>query len=242
MQQGVVNEIATLAREGQKIDGLFGRVGEHILTSKLLHHLPLKEEAEPKPLAVSTLAALAEYVRANRDKLETGELVLHVASPTEVRLLGPLTGERRQRFAYVAATCVDLGRGFLGGYHEHEGFVVGLQARFVDAGDRASVLAFTRSIKSEVTDETEDDGITQRVTVKRGNHLGATAPVPNPVTLAPYRTFREVAQPESAFVLRVIDGPKVGLHEADGGAWALRAVERVAEWLRGQDLGLPILS
>jgi len=52
----------------------------------------------------------------------------------------------------------------------------------------------------------------------------------------PFRTFREVLQPASPFVLRVQAGaqgglPTVGLFEADGGAWRLSAVEGIRGWL-----------
>lgn len=55
--------------------------------------------------------------------------------------------------------------------------------------------------------------------------------------LRPYRTFREVEQPASRFVLRLQSGqgdgmPKAALFEADGGAWRLTAIEAIARWLR----------
>lgn len=60
---------------------------------------------------------------------------------------------------------------------------------------------------------------------------------PNPVTLAPYRTFREIAQPESQFVFRLRGGvegalPHAALFEADGAEWKLAAVGRIASFLR----------
>ena len=64
--------------------------------------------------------------------------------------------------------------------------------------------------------------------------MSAEAAVPNPVTLAPFRTFRDVAQPASLFVLRVQGGgetPNVALFEADGGAWRLAAIENIKKWL-----------
>jgi len=62
--------------------------------------------------------------------------------------------------------------------------------------------------------------------------------VPNPVTLLPYRTFNEIAQPPGRFVLRMKSGvasgqrPAVALFEADGGAWQLEAIRRIRDWLR----------
>ena len=52
------------------------------------------------------------------------------------------------------------------------------------------------------------------------------------VKLKPYRTFSEVDQPESEFLLRLSEGARVALYEADGGAWTLQARRNVADYLR----------
>ncbi|MNW60692.1 hypothetical protein D3C74_386970 [compost metagenome] len=62
-------------------------------------------------------------------------------------------------------------------------------------------------------------GMTQSVVAKTGVATVEDVKVPNPVLLAPYRTFVEVEQPESSFVFRMKDGPSAALFEADGGAW-----------------------
>ena len=54
-------------------------------------------------------------------------------------------------------------------------------------------------------------------------------------TLLPYRTFREVDQPASLFLLRLSksggDKPRFALYEADGGSWQIEAVERIKSYL-----------
>lgn len=52
------------------------------------------------------------------------------------------------------------------------------------------------------------------------------------VKLKPYRTFSEVEQPESEFLVRLSDGGRVALYEADGGAWKLQARRNVADYLK----------
>jgi hypothetical protein len=54
--------------------------------------------------------------------------------------------------------------------------------------------------------------------------------------LSPYRTFRELNQPESAFIFRMRGGgegkaPQCALFEADGGKWKLDAVQAIKLWL-----------
>jgi hypothetical protein len=242
LEEGAVTRIAELAREGQLIGNLFTKVGEHTLSTVQLHHMPVKEDPVPAQLTFGSLQALADYVRENRDGLALETCVLHVAHATAVRLLGPLTGEKRQRFTYAEARSGNLIQQWLGAYHAQDDFVVALQSRFTPEMDRAAVLGVVSKLKEEQSLETEDDGVTQRATARAGVHLAQQVAVPNPVRLAPFRTFREIDQPASSFVLRVQKGPRCALFEADGGAWELEAIARTAEWLRARVEGIPVLA
>ena len=59
--------------------------------------------------------------------------------------------------------------------------------------------------------------------------------VPSPVILEPYRTFREIAQPESPYIVRVKSNegkpPSVALFECEGEQWRLRAVDAIKSYL-----------
>jgi len=198
-----------------------------------LAELPLPENLPPT-LKLGTLAGFAAYVRDNHDGLGLDQLLAHVVGPTRVELLGPLCGAFRQRATLATA---DLGLfgaaafGF-GQWHDMETFIIGLQAAFVHTTVLTDVLKLIGNVKDEAVRQTTDDGVTQSVVAKQGAVLVAEVPVPNPVTLAPYRTFREVAQPESRFILRLRSGgPTCALFEADGGAWKLEAVALVKTWL-----------
>ena len=50
------------------------------------------------------------------------------------------------------------------------------------------------------------------------------------VALRPYRTFLEVEQPESEFLLRLDGEGNVGLFEADGGMWRMDAKKSICEY------------
>jgi hypothetical protein len=51
----------------------------------------------------------------------------------------------------------------------------------------------------------------------------------------PFRTFRELDQPEGEFLLRLRSGagdlPMVALYQAEGIAWELTAIESIHSWL-----------
>ena len=73
--------------------------------------------------------------------------------------------------------------------------------------------------------------MTQTVQVKKGIALAAREQVRPIVNLRPYRTFLEVEQPESAFLIRVREGMQVGIIEADGGMWKIEARRNIAAYL-----------
>jgi hypothetical protein len=188
------------------------------------------------PLGVATLGAVRDYLAANKDALDLSRLVVHVLSPTQVTVLGPLDGRARSREAYVTAKSADLTENWLGRFWTLEEFLIGLQVRFVPADDRTRVLTVMSNVKHESVKTALDDGVTQIVQARAGVALVSDVVVPNPVVLCAYRTFRDVVQPSSLFVLRVKSGhagelPEAGLFEADGGAWRLTAIEQIRVWL-----------
>jgi hypothetical protein len=195
---------------------------------------PLHPVLDPTPdtLELSTIASLVDYA-----KMESPiDPIVHIASPTEVRLISSLHGDFFQRSIFAKAVCrppqFDFGR-----FTDHEEFMISLQALFEETPDRETVMSVIGNIADEGVATYEDDGISQKVTVKAGITRRSEAKVPNPVKLAPYRTFSEVAQPVSPFILRMKKGsplPSVALFEADGGLWKLGAIENIKKFLVGK--------
>lgn len=204
--------------------------------------------AVPAVIHLGTLCGLLGYIRENRDQLDLKDCVVHVRSHTTVDLVGRLTGSFAQRIIYARAEVETLfGQSFTFGRNmDHETFVVGLQALFVDDLDRAAVLRLVSSIRDGQVRTSEDDGVSQAVTSKSGFTLGQTVEVPNPVQLRPYRTFREIEQPSSPFILRLKSAegmPHLALHEADGGYWKLVAISSIAAFLQDRLAGaVPVLA
>lgn len=134
-----------------------------------------------------------------------------------------------------------------GEYVDLETFNVGLQSLFEDSTDRTRILLVTGTVSDEKVVTSKDDGVTQKVVASAGVVGLYETAAPNPVRLTPFRTFREVTQPESLFVLRLRKGengnlPKAALFEADGGKWKLEAIENIASFLRDKLPGVTILA
>lgn len=193
-----------------------------------------RPETLPDPLKLGSLAGMVEYIKTNVDELVRDTLLLVVDSPTQVRLVSKIVGEFAQRAEY--ARCNTSREPFaFDRLLDHETFIIHAQARFIETEELNSLLRVIGCIKEGAVRETADDGVTQSVTAKAGITLVGKVSAPRYVTLRPYRTFIEVEQPESRFLLRLKSGdekPMVALFEADGGAWRALASQRIAEYLK----------
>jgi hypothetical protein len=94
--------------------------------------------------------------------------------------------------------------------------------------------AYLLDLLSRMTDEnsvsTKDNGVTQTVEARQGVALNALVEVKPRIQLQPFRTFLEVPQPESEFLLRVDPNEGIGFFEADGGVWKLEAKRNIADY------------
>lgn len=187
---------------------------------------------QPTTQSMTTLASIVDYIRRNTDGMaqqEEQRLIIHIESPTKVSLKTEIFGHYAQRTTLIEARPMIPEVGF-DQWMDTERFNIYLQSRFVNTPDRNALLQCVGSIAEENVQNTGDDGVSQTVTVRVGVVTNAKALVPNPVKLAPYRTFIEVEQPESDFIFRMQNGPKCALFEADGGAWKVEAMGLIAAY------------
>ncbi|WP_303834634.1 hypothetical protein [Ruminococcus flavefaciens] len=115
---------------------------------------------------------------------------------------------------------------------DYETMMILLRSKFVQTPELAELVKMLGSITEESSATASDDGFTQNVVVRKGIAMKENKMVKPIVKLKPYRTFNEVDQPESEFLLRLSEGGYVALYEADGGAWKLKARKNVAEYLK----------
>lgn len=205
---------------------------------------PRKKEPEPTTLELHSLTSLVEFVLARRDDAygkKCGGTFLHVESEARVSLVTSLFGDFHQRvvLARVDATVPDH---TFGSFVGQEQFVIGLLTHFEPSTERDAVLKFAGNLTSEQTQTVVDDGVSQMATAKKALSMLEKVKVPSPVTLRPHRSFPEIAQPESPFVLRVRAGdegkqPGLALFECDGGRWVLEAVARLKAHLKTEVAG-----
>lgn len=207
---------------------------------KFLFHNGRQEEIEPKDdelpdgLGIYTLSGLVDWIRADPDHLftdKTNPCTVKVDSPHRVIVLSTLTPVERVR-AMLATCLYDPPRVDYGSFMDAEDFGIMLQTNFTEDDNRNVVLKIARNLTEEQSAQTADDGVSQRVTHKSGVKEIDSAVFRNPAFLCPLRTFPEIAQPSSPFVIRFKEGHLAAIFESDGGAWKNEAVKRIGAWLR----------
>lgn len=182
-------------------------------------------------IKTNTLTGLCGYIKSGADKMDA-RMILHVVSPTKVRLLSALNGERGRECLMEANAL--LPEFAFGRFLDHEEFCIALQSKFIKNDDRDLVMKFAGTVEDGTLTQYGDDGVTQKAIIKTGVASKSDAIVPNPVKLAPYRTFLEAEQPESDFIFRMREGVQCAIFEADGGAWKNQAMENVKAYLSEQ--------
>jgi hypothetical protein len=216
--------------------------------TRSVYPVPTRVLDAPKYFELSTLTGIVDFCKQHEDeKGEQDPAFIHIVSENTVSLFSNPFGPAKQRTLFVKASFTQLlGNSFkFGNFYEQEEFVIGLQALFEPTPPRAEVLKVIGTIKENQVRDFSDDGVTQSVAAKAGVALVAEVPVPNPVFLQPFRTFREIEQPASPFILRARmvrnDKPECALFEADGGRWKLTAIQRIKEYLEDK-IELPIIA
>lgn len=180
-------------------------------------------------LYINTLTGLVNYIKANLER-KGASFLLHVESEKTVTLNGLLLIDgRREKLVEASAIIPSFP---FNRYMDAEEFIIAFQSKFVDTPDRNGLLKLMGNVTEQNVKTTGDDGISQSVEVKQGIASKAEVLVPNPVKLAPYRTFLEVEQPESEFIFRMQKGPTGAIFEADGGAWRNQAIANIRDYLQ----------
>lgn len=180
---------------------------------------------KPEPINVTGLDSICKLVQ-NEAKTVGRKIFIRIAAYNKVSVFS--TYDDQYERAYLYRCEADTPNVTVDRFIGYENAVIELRSLYIPNADSEYMLKLLGSITSESKVTSSDNGVTQTVEAKSGISLLQNVQVKSRVKLKPFRTFIEVEQPESEFLLRISGDGKIGLYEADGGVWKLEATRNVA--------------
>lgn len=178
----------------------------------------------------NTIRGMTETLKNEIDNFH-GVVIVNVRNHKTIEVHSGVNSRDRSRETpyKCSAELIDIQ---FGRWLDYENMMIMLKSRFVETPELSQVVQLLGTITDEKSMQAIDDGFTQTVVVRKGIALKDNKVVKPIVRLKPYRTFNEVEQPESEFLLRLSEGGNVALFEADGGSWKLDARSKIAEYIK----------
>jgi hypothetical protein len=178
----------------------------------------------------STLDSIITMVKREASgNIQELPLFVHVSLPNSVNVFSSYDEKFRRRNLYQSKA--DVPHTGINYWQSREETLISLRANYCPTPDLEYLLNLLGIVTDESSVKESDNGITQTVTAKKGIQMNQTITIKPKVTLKPYRTFIEVDQPESEFILRMNQEGAVLIKEADGGAWRMKAKKNIYDYL-----------
>lgn len=195
----------------------------------------------PDTLPLNSLDALVQLVKTEfgyRSEEDSKALYITIPDHLTVCCFGhPDYDQRAIRPVYYEAHATNVP-----GWGERvelpfEEMQIALRTRFQETEDMPYIQKLLSEISTGAKITFNDNGVATTIVTKKGIDLQANETIKPIIALRPYRTFQEVEQPESVFLIR-INERGISFIEADGGMWKLHAretIKRYLEWnLKGE--------
>lgn len=198
----------------------------------------------PDTLTVHTLSGFVNLLEQGFEGFDPAKVIVQVSAFDEVKLMSTTSDKYGRRQVFAMAKALKTERNFkFNEFLSQEEFNIALLSMFVPEDGRNTLLTVSGNLAQEMEARQQDDGVTQQINTKVGVTFVKTTTVNPRVTLFPFRTFIEVAQPQGDFIFRVKHDPSRGnlcaLFEADAGAWKGIAMTTIKEWLKNNIAGSP---
>lgn len=202
---------------------------EGTFSTKSLHRLLEREELLADSIKVSTMTSIVDFIRSNVDNLDLSQHFIDIQTPTCLALKSALNKDKNRSQPLTSVSFTPNIK--FGYYYSSEEFNILMQSAFERNEDRDIILQVVGNLRETAVKTVGDDGVSQSVVISTGIANVENVKVPNPVMLAPFRTFLEIEQPRSKFVFRMKEGGECALFEADGGMWQIEAKQSIKHYL-----------
>lgn len=195
-----------------------------IYSSKELVHV-VDKKPMPQSIGVTGLDSICKLVQNEADHVGL-QIFVQVKDHKNVSVFTSLDGDEDRLYLYSCTA--DTPGVTMGRFIPYENAVIELRSLYIPNEGTDYLLKLLASISNESKVTSSDNGVTQKVEAKSGIALNSMVEIKPRVNLQPFRTFIEVEQPESEFLLRISDRGEIGLFPADGGVWKLEATRNIA--------------
>ena len=185
----------------------------------------------PTAIRVNGLDSICKLVRHEAEKVGR-KLFVQVQTYNEVRVFSTFDDEYDRFYLYNCTA--DTPNVTMGRFMAYENAVIELRSLYIPNDDVKYLLGLLSSISKESKVTSSDNGVTQKVEARSGIALTSMVELKPRVSLKPFRTFIEVEQPESEFLLRINEDGCIGMFPADGGVWKLEATRNVASYFENE--------
>jgi hypothetical protein len=240
----VITKIEELVKKGEEKGNRVIQIGGKDFDTKSLTRII--DNPRPKTLTVSSLSAISTYVKEKLEGLDPSGVFIRVVGPAQVELLEAFSGDEKIRTEYLRASLDNDAQPFrFNTFMSSEAFIIGAMSLFEETEDRVKAISFASGLVSEAKLTKTDSGGTTKTQAHQGVVNLSGEAEPGVIVLKPFRTFRQIAQPQSAFIFRYRangDEIEVALFEADGGAWKHEAMENIAKFFATEVPDLKVLA
>jgi hypothetical protein len=193
------------------------------------------------PLVTTTIASLVLYLTDHSADISANkDLVFIVIESDEIRLYGPVKDScgHPYRELHAIVKAVDIASPLeFGCYYSLEEFNIRAQLMFEpdQPTDFQRMMKITGNLKDSNVTKWNDDGITQKVTIKTGLASVDAVPITNPFHLSRTMPFAELGIYTSTYLLRLRSKgeapPEAALFELNKRADALTMRRKIAEYI-----------
>lgn len=226
---GLKAAIEKIEEMTQRADARLMEVYDRQFSTQQIYEIEKKYDS-PKSITLNTLESLADIIKTELEKAHH-PLFVNVKSPTNVVIFSTYYETENCRRDYLYEAVAELPKITFDQFVDYESTMIALRSKFVETDDVLYLLDLLSKVTDQNSVESEDNGLSQTVQVRKGIAMVQNAVVRPKVKLKPFRTFLEVDQPESEFLVRMQEGGYIGLFEADGGAWKLEAKKNIYSFL-----------
>lgn len=227
MLKSAIEKIQSMTRpEVQEINGKHFIIGDDGSYNQIW-----KDLDQVDAITLTSLEAMVKFVTREAVALENGILFLTI--PTHMRVkcfTTPKADERNLRTVLYEADATDVpgwSENMKLGFEEAQ---IALRTRFQSSND----ITYAQKLLSDITTGCKvtynDNGVATTIVTQQGVALQGKENIRPVINLRPYRTFQELEQPASDFLIRLSDR-YISFIEADGGMWKLAARKAIKAYL-----------